>query len=59
MPKFMVYESATTVSAYEIEAESKDKAQEIVEEGYSEPVSAEYIERELYDVVEVINDRFK
>ena len=56
MPKFLVYESATTVCAYLVEADSKDKAQEIVEEGYSEPVRTKYIEREVYDVVEAGND---
>jgi hypothetical protein len=33
MAKFMVYESAQTVYMYEVEAESQDKAKEIVEEG--------------------------
>ena len=52
MPKFMVYECANAVFVYEIEADSKDKAKEIVEEGETKPVRTEYIEREIYDVTE-------
>jgi hypothetical protein len=50
MAKFMVYESATTVFTYLIEADSKDEAQEIVEEGFSDPFRMEYIERDIYDI---------
>lgn len=50
--KFKVYESATVVSVYEIEAENSQKAQEIVDEGYTDPVRVEYIDREIYDVAE-------
>ena len=56
MAKFMVYESATTVFTYLIEADSKDEAQEIVEEGFSDPVRMEYIEREIYDIRESDDD---
>jgi hypothetical protein len=52
MAKFMVYESAQTVYIYEVEAESQDKAKEIVEEGYTDPVRTEYLEREIYQIGE-------
>jgi hypothetical protein len=52
MAKFMVYESAQTVCIYEVEAESQDKAKEIVDEGCADPVRIEYIEREIYDIRE-------
>jgi len=52
MAKFMVYESAITVFTYLIEADSKDEAQEIVDEGFSDPIRIEYIEREIYDIRE-------
>lgn len=52
MAKFMVYECANAVFMYEVEAESQDKAKEIIEEGYTDPVRTEYIEREIYDIVE-------
>jgi hypothetical protein len=52
MAKFMVYESANTVFTYLIEADSKDEAQKIVDEGFSDPIRIEYIEREIYDVKE-------
>jgi hypothetical protein len=52
MPKFMVYESATASFIYLIEASTKDEAQEIVDEGYADPVRIEYIEREIYDIRE-------
>jgi hypothetical protein len=51
--KFKVYESATTVCVYEIEAETEDDAYDIVDEGYAEPVRTEYIEREIYQVSEM------
>jgi len=56
MPKFMVYESATIVSVYEIVAETEDDAYDIVDEGYSEPVRTEYIEREVYEIKEAVNE---
>ena len=56
MPKFVVYESAQTVYMYEIVAETKDDAHKIVDEGYVDPVRTEYIEREIYEIVEVGND---
>ena len=56
MAKFMVYESAQTVYMYEVEAESQDKAKEIVEEGYTDPVRTEYIEREIYNIEGASND---
>jgi hypothetical protein len=52
MPKFMVYESANAVFTYLIEADSKDEAYKIVDEGFSDPIRVEYIEREIYDIVE-------
>ena len=52
MPKFMVYESSTVVCVYEVEAKTADDAQEIVDEGYSDPIRTEYIEREIYDIRE-------
>jgi len=52
MSKFKVFECANAVFVYEIEAESKDKAKEIVDEGNSQPIRVEYIEREIYDVAE-------
>lgn len=56
MTKFVVYESAQTVYVYEVEAESQDKAKEIVDEGYTDPVRVEYIEREIYNIEEASND---
>ena len=56
MPKFKVFECANAVFVYEIEAESQDKAKEIVDEGYTDPVRIEYIEREIYDIVEASDD---
>jgi len=56
MTKFVVYESAQTVYVYEVEAESQDKAKEIVDEGYTDPVRVEYIEREIYNIVESDDD---
>jgi hypothetical protein len=56
MPKFMVYESAQTVYIYEVEAKTADDAQEIVDEGYSDPIRTEYIEREIYDIRESGDD---
>lgn len=56
MPKFVVYESAQTVYMYEIVAETKDDAYKIVDEGYADPVRTEYIEREIYEIVEVGNE---
>ena len=56
MAKFMVYESAQTVYVYEVEAESQDKAKEIVDEGYTDPVRVEYIEREIYNIEEASDD---
>jgi len=55
MPKFAVYESAQTVYVYEVEAESQDKAKEIVEEGYTDPVRTENLEREIYQIEEASN----
>lgn len=52
--KFKVYESTTTVNVYEIEAETEDKARDIVDEGYSEPVRTEYIDREIYQIGESV-----
>jgi len=52
MAKFMVYESAQIVYVYEVEAESQDKAKEIVEEGYTDPVRTKYLEREIYQIGE-------
>ena len=52
MAKFMVYECANAIFVYEVEAESQDKAKEIVEEGYTDPVRTEYIEREIYEIKE-------
>ena len=56
MAKFMVYESAITVFNYLIEADSKDEAQEIVDEGFSDPIRIEFIEREIYDIRESEDD---
>ena len=56
MPKFMVYESSTVVCVYEVEAKTADDAQEIVDEGYSDPIRTEYIEREIYDIRETGDD---
>ena len=56
MKKFKVYESATLVSLYEIEAQSEEMARETVEEGYQEPVRTKYIERKIYEVEESNDD---
>ena len=55
MAKFMVYESATVVCEYLIEADTEDDAYDIVDEGYSDPIRTEFIEREIYEVVEANN----
>ncbi len=39
MTKFVVYESAQTVYVYEVEAESQDKAKEIINEGTTDHVT--------------------
>lgn len=50
--KFKLYESSTIVSVYEVEAETEDDARDIVEEGDAEAVRTEYIDREVYQIVE-------
>ena len=52
MAKFVVYESATIERMYLIDAETEDDAREIVDEGYSDPVRTDYIDREIFNIEE-------
>lgn len=56
MPKFVVYESATIERMYLIEAETEDDARDIVDEGYSDPVRTDYIDREIFNIKESEDD---
>ena len=55
--KFKVYESATLVNVYEVEAETEDDAYDIIDEGYQEPVRVEYIDREIYQIGESTDEQ--